>query len=123
MNENQTILVVDDDASIRRLCVRLITRAGYNSLEAGTGTEGMEQLDNYAVDAVLMDLNLPDGKGTAWAESIHKSQPGLPVIYFTGSSAPNTGNGATGNTFYLKKPFTPNTLQDVLTRALACPAS
>lgn len=57
------ILIVEDDAAIRRLLRGALARAGHEALEAGTAREGLALLDVEKPDAVLLDLGLPDRDG------------------------------------------------------------
>ena len=120
--DNQTvILIVDDEASIRRLCQRLLHRKNVNTLEAKTGKEGYNQIEEhaFAIHAVLLDLNLPDGSGTEWATKYRELHSELPIIFFTGSSAPPECTTHSQPLFYfLKKPFTPTSMFEVLQKVL-----
>ena len=112
-----TLLLVDDDASIRRLCSRMLSRLGLNMLEAVNGKDGLSRLKNGEdVQAVLLDVNLPDGTGTDWAEKIQNERPDLPVIFFTGNVSPKSNTIA--GRHYLPKPFTKDILKEVLGRAV-----
>jgi two-component system KDP operon response regulator KdpE len=58
-----TVLVVDDEAQIRRLLRACLERNGYSVVEAATGDEGINQAIRSRPDAVLLDLRLPDMEG------------------------------------------------------------
>jgi len=112
-----TLLLVDDDPSIRRLCSRMLSRLGLDMLEAVNGRDGLSRLESGdEVQAVLLDVNLPDGSGTQWAEKIQNFRPDLPIIYFTGNVS--LKSGPISGKHYLPKPFTKDTLRDVLAQAV-----
>jgi len=59
----ELILIIDDTETNRYAFSRLLTRAGYRTLEATTLKSGMEMLINNPIDLVILDVNLPDGTG------------------------------------------------------------
>lgn len=122
MSTPSTILLIDDDDCIRRLCLRILKKLNFQSLEAGTGQAGYDLFEDPAnsVDVVLLDLNLPDGSGLEWAEKLQALQADLPVIFFSGTNHTPDMNNRDSNRFFLKKPFTPETMSDVLKAALVC---
>lgn len=60
-----TVLVVDDEAPLRRVLGRHLEREKYRVLQAGTGESAYELLASERVDAVLLDINLPTMSGLA----------------------------------------------------------
>lgn len=116
-HQPKTILVVDDEAAIRRLSQRVLQRLGFATLEEENGEQGLSRIsrDPDKVDGVLLDLHLPDGAGTEWAEKFRAIRPDLPIIFFTGSNPPqHPVLGETKRSYYLKKPFTPDSVSKVL---------
>lgn len=110
------LLLIDDDASIRRLCARMLNRMGVDMVEAATGTEGVDKLQQSPdVQAVLLDLILPDGNGAQWAQKLKTLRPGLSIVFFTGGSVPSPDSCP--EQLYLSKPFTREGLREVLSRA------
>lgn len=111
------ILLVDDDASIRRLCSRMLKRLNLDMVEAANGWDGLSCLQEHAeeIRAVLLDVNLPDGTGPDWAEKFREASPGIPIIFFTGNAIKNS-NGESGQ-LYLSKPFTKDALREILSQA------
>lgn len=83
---NPRILVVDDDDDIRLTLKDLLQKEGYEIHLATTGKEAMEQLKRQALDAVVLDICLPDLDGLYILESITQTSPGLPVIILSGLS-------------------------------------
>ena len=68
-----TILVVDDEAGLRRVLERYLERHGYRVLGAGTAESAYELLDSARADAVLLDIHLPTMSGLAlYLAMIHR---------------------------------------------------
>jgi two-component system, OmpR family, KDP operon response regulator KdpE len=83
VGEGKTVLVVDDDASLRLLCRVNLELDGYRVLEADSVAEGAARLAEGEVDAMLLDLHLGDGDGRDLLASLGDGRP--PVALFTGS--------------------------------------
>ncbi len=83
VGEGKTVLVVDDDASLRLLCRVNLELGGYRVLEAGSLAEGAAMLAEGEFDAVLLDLHLGDGDGRDLLASLGQERP--PVAIFTAS--------------------------------------
>lgn len=79
---NRTVLVVEDDAALLGVLSRVLTRAGYRVLQAGTVHEALQQVSS-APAAALLDLVLPDGTGVDLARRLQAHWPGLPAILMT----------------------------------------
>jgi CheY-like chemotaxis protein len=79
---NATILVVDDEVSVRQLIVRQLRNEGYHVLEAGYGMEALEVARNSAqpVDLVLSDIVMPGMIGTELAQRLLTEHPGIHVV-------------------------------------------
>ena len=74
LNEKAKILVVDDDATLRRIAQRVLVRAGYEVLEAGTGSEGLRLAVEDAPDIAVLDVVLPDMDGLDLCRRIKESE-------------------------------------------------
>jgi two-component system cell cycle sensor histidine kinase/response regulator CckA len=79
-----TVLVVDDDESLRLLCRVNLELDGYRVLEAGTCVEARELIERGGIDAVLLDVHLPDGDGRDLLQELGDRRP--PVALFTGTA-------------------------------------
>ena len=55
----ETILIVDDDAHIREILRYKLVEAGYKTIEAGNGSEAIEQFTNLAPDLLILDIMMP----------------------------------------------------------------
>jgi two-component system, OmpR family, KDP operon response regulator KdpE len=73
------VLVIDDEAPIRRLLEIALSGLGWEVFQAGTGFEGLEAIRGCKPDIVLLDLNLPDMKGSELLERL-RGWSSVPVI-------------------------------------------
>jgi CheY-like chemotaxis protein len=81
---NCRILLVDDDAGVRKTAAALLRASGQDVLEAGGGAEAVEWLRTTDVDVVLTDLGMPDVTGWDVARAAKARRPDLPVVLLTG---------------------------------------
>src|SRR5436189_140019 len=79
----RTILVADDDASIRSLLKQLLTDQGYAVLEAATGSEVVEQVKDSGPDLVIMDLRMPELDGIEALQKVKTASPRTAVPIMT----------------------------------------
>ena len=117
----QTILIVDDDPTQRRLLEAVVGRSGYRTLQAGGGPEGLGILSRgEAVDLMLLDLVMPGMDGMAVMERLKTVKPGLPVIVLTAQSGVDVIVRAmrAGAVDFIVKPASPERLQVSLENAL-----
>lgn len=81
---NFKILLIDDEESTRFGFSRYLSKIGYTVQEASCLSEAKEALQSRRFDAVLLDLNLPDGSGLDWIIEVRESYPDIPIIIITG---------------------------------------
>lgn len=106
----ETVLVVDDEATIRHLIDEILDEQGYTVIGAGDGAAGMKVLQSSArIDLLITDVGLPGGmNGRQVADAARVLRPGLKVLFITGYAE----NAAVGNGHLdrgmelLTKPFT-----------------
>lgn len=79
-----TILVVDDDALIRRALSLALERVGHAVLTAENGLEGSNQAREAAVDLAIVDIHMPDMDGLELLVQLRATAPTLPVIVMSG---------------------------------------
>lgn len=80
------ILVIDDEAPIRRLLREALNRAGHEVLDAPEGRSGMALLQERTVDIVITDLLMPEQEGIETILALQKSFPQIKVIAISGGS-------------------------------------
>lgn len=115
-----TILVVEDDDLVLRTARRILTRAGYDVLQADTVEQAWAKQSSAGDDLrlVLTDHSLPDGDGLALARRIRAERPALPILIMTGwdlGGAPH-GDEIQG---VVRKPFDRETLLEAVRGAIA----
>jgi DNA-binding NtrC family response regulator len=115
------ILVIDDERSVCVSCKRILEEEGHSVDIALSGREGLERTVGGEYDLVLLDLKMPDLGGMEVLEAIHHDRPDVIVVMITGYATIKTGVEAIkkGATDYIPKPFTPEELSSVVTRAVA----
>ncbi len=112
------ILLIDDDAQLRK-SIRLVLEAmSHNVTEARNGPEAQEALGRHPVDMAFLDLRLGRDEGLEVLPELLRQVPGLPVIVITAYATIETAVEAMrrGAADYLPKPFTPDQLRLVLER-------
>ena len=87
MSASATVLVVEDDAAIRRGLVDALKFGGYAVHEAAEGRAGLQMALSLAIDLALLDVVLPGIDGFELLESVRRSKPTLPVILVTARGA------------------------------------
>ncbi len=77
-----TVLIVDDETALRKALVFDFNRLGFKVLDAGSGKEAFELVQNNAVDVVITDVRMPGGDGVELLDRIKARDPCLPVVMF-----------------------------------------
>lgn len=123
-----TVLLVEDEATVRRSVSRMLTRAGYRVLEARHGADALLILGSHGDDIHLLitDLRMPELGGHELIGAMRKDRPTLPVIAMSGYP-PNLGEMETfpwqelGPLRFLGKPFSSETLLEAVQESLQLP--
>lgn len=106
----ETVLIVDDEESVRSSIRRILAKCGYSTIEARDGAEALEMFAQQAdtIDLVITDVVMPGLGGRGLAEALLKIRPGLKMIFMSGyteDAATQQGVLAPGSAF-IEKPFT-----------------
>ena len=116
------ILIVDDMATNRLLVKHLLTLSNYQVDEASSGTEALELLRQHPVDAVLLDVMMPEMDGFEVCEGLRQEPEfaNLPIILVSAlnSDEDKKHAEAVGATDYICKPFKNEDLQEKLEKAI-----
>jgi two-component system, cell cycle sensor histidine kinase and response regulator CckA len=80
----ETILVVEDEPSVRALAALLLEGAGYEVVQAAGAEEALELATSHPVDLMLIDVVMPGMSGSDLAAALWKRQPELRVLYMSG---------------------------------------
>jgi two-component system, NtrC family, response regulator HydG len=114
------ILVVDDDKTMRDACHQILARQGFQVEQAASARQGLGLLERRSFDVILLDLVMPDLDGLDILKKIKTLDADCEVIIITGyGSIPTAVEAMKAGAFhFLSKPFAPDDLRTVITRAL-----
>jgi two-component system nitrogen regulation response regulator GlnG len=112
---SHTVLVVDDDASIRFLCRVNLELDGWTVHEAATIPQAREAIGDRDVGIVLLDVHVGSGNGIEFLGELREHHPGLPVVMLTGSVDSPSLDGAKPDAV-ISKPFTLDQLTGTVSR-------
>jgi two-component system, NtrC family, response regulator AtoC len=117
----ETVLVVDDDASLRHTVAEVLAAHGYRALPCAGAEEALERLQAEGADVVVTDLRMPGMKGEALLEVVRRTFPAVPVIAVTAFGSVSQAMELTraGAADYLEKPFRTQALLGSVARVLA----
>ena len=113
------VLVVDDEAAVRRFAVRVLQREGYAVIEAIDGAEALELIkqDSVSIDVVVSDIVMPRLNGVELMQALAVSHPGLPVILMSGyATAALAELGIAAPCAIIAKPFVSDRLLEEVRR-------
>jgi PAS domain S-box-containing protein len=113
--EGRSLLVVEDEPTVRATAVRTLKEAGYTVHEASQGQEALDILDQQSgsVDLVITDLGMPVMDGHELAKRVRARRPDLPILYMSGYGVSGTVSP------FLPKPFSPDELIQRVAKVLA----
>ncbi len=118
----ETILLVEDEASLQELASRLLTRSGYKVCMALTASQAPSIAGDtgQVIDLLLTDVVMPGMLGNEVARRVHAIRPGLPVLYMSGYAQPilDTHGAFASQLDLLEKPFSETTLLTRVRRAI-----
>jgi DNA-binding NtrC family response regulator len=116
-----TLLIVDDEAKMRRLLELQLSAAGFTVVTASNAEEGLACLREQPVDLAVTDLRLPGMDGLALLQAVKRDFPALPVIVMTAHGTVETAVEAmkAGASDYVLKPFPLEELRLVIDKELA----
>ena len=107
MKNQKTILIVDDEAAMRKNLSELLGEEGFKIVEAVDGESAISMVKDHQPQLILLDINLPRTDGLAVLVEVKRTQPDVPVIVFTayGTSERAIQAMKSGAYDYLEKPF------------------
>jgi CheY-like chemotaxis protein len=120
---NETILVVEDAETIRKMVCAMLKQSGYRTLEAGDGSEALDLVRTapHAIDLILTDVVMPEMGGVELSRRIARIRPELRMVFMSGFSDNPvvTDLERSSAALFLAKPFTAGALLDKVREALA----
>lgn len=118
-----TILIIDDEPMIRHLAARILDRAGYRTITAANGLQGLACYRRERPALVITDLIMPEREGIETICLIRRQGPTIPIIAMSGGTLTGTADFLAmarelGATAILRKPFEPIELLLLVERCL-----
>lgn len=108
-----TILVVEDNATMRDLLVDTLDAIGYVPTGASDGSEALQKLKEQKFDLIITDIMMPGIDGIALLKKVRKDYPHLPVLFITGVATPEVVERASPDGF-LAKPFRISHIEELI---------
>jgi CheY-like chemotaxis protein len=123
MTALKKVLVVDDDPSVIKSFDRVLGRKGCVVVGAETGPEALNKAASEDYDAIFTDIRMPGMDGIEVAERLRAKRPWTPVVIITGyGTADHEARAeAAGVSGFLRKPLSPDMIEDSLEAAMATP--
>ena len=122
MQRRPVVFFVDDEEGVRHIANRLLRKRGFDMIGAASAAEAAEVIESFEgdIDALLMDINLPDGWGALLAQRLTSVRPDMAVVYTTGfaQTDPILSGGLSSTPYVIRKPFTGDHLVEVLSQAI-----
>ncbi|GAC1421224.1 MAG: hypothetical protein NVSMB53_19820 [Gemmatimonadaceae bacterium] len=102
-----TILLVDDEDSVRAIVVKILRRAKYNVLEAENGDAAVRIAEAHQgkIDVVITDMYMPGLRGREVIQRIAPTRPGLRALFISGYADQDARTGVPEGANFLNKPF------------------
>ncbi len=118
-----TVLLVEDEDSVRAVVQRALSSCGYTVLAANGGHEALSILEQHGddIELVLTDMIMPYMTGRALVDTVHATHPNMPALYMSGyTDAEIVQRGVLDpGVSFLQKPFTPDAVCEAVRAALA----
>ncbi len=121
MKNNGTILIVDDELSMREFLAILLEKAGYTTLAAANGKAALQIIENKKLDLVISDIRMPTMNGLDLLAAAKKIDSNLPVVMITAYASPEDAVTAMKNGAYdyITKPFKLDEIRNVIVGAIS----
>ena len=122
-NSVKTILLVDDEQSVRSIVVKILRRANYNVLEAENGAEALSIAESHPekIDLLISDMFMPGLRGPEVAQALAPKCPGLRVLFISGYADRDLRSGVPAGANFLNKPFSGKELASAVDAVLKAP--
>jgi CheY-like chemotaxis protein len=122
LSGTETILVVEDNDSMRRLVLEILRRAGYKTLAASEASEALEVCGSFPerIDLLLSDVTMPKMNGLELASRARQLRSDMKILLMSGHSEETVlGHGGSDQgVAFIQKPITPRTLSDKVRQVL-----
>ena len=121
----QTVLLVDDEATGRTFVKSVLECEGFQVFEAADGVDALVLLRSLGrtVDLLLTDVKMPRMTGAELAQAVRSEYPGTPIVYISGERLESELHKPLRRMVFLPKPFRAQNLLDAVRSVLPAPAS
>jgi CheY-like chemotaxis protein len=117
----KTILLVDDDVSVREAVEKVLRGAGYEVVLAAGGLEAITRIQAQPIDLVLLDIGLPNQNGWEACRHLSREHANVPIIVITGQTGQFKSALAAGAVGLMEKPLDAHRLLEGIQQLLAAP--
>lgn len=120
-SDARTILLVDDEESVRAIVLKILTRHGHRVLEAEHGAAALRLAAEYAgkIDLLVTDMYMPGLRGPEILETLRQARPEVKVLFMSGYGDEDVArSGVEPGSTFLRKPFTVEELSEAVQKAL-----
>ncbi|MBN2798896.1 MAG: response regulator, partial [Deltaproteobacteria bacterium] len=115
VSKPSTVMVVDDEPMVRRVAVRVLTRAGYTVVEANSGEEALKRFEQEPVSCLVMDLSMPGLDGVETLAALRQRAPRVSAILVSGYASEEVRSRLGDmEASVLHKPFRADELRDAV---------
>ena len=123
MKANPHVLVIDDDAVVGRSFDRVLSGKGYAVDTALSGEQGLRDIEEHEYDVIFTDIKMPGMNGIEGARRIKAKNPLTPIVVITGYGTTENEAEASvlGVSGFVRKPLSPETIEDIAQKALEEP--
>ena len=120
MDDNNSVLVIDDETNVRESLIRVLQPLGIRCMAAAGGNEALDYLRREQIDVALLDLKMPEVSGLEVLAAIREENIPTVVVVLSGfGQVANVVEAMKYGAFdFLEKPAAPNVIQDAVTRAV-----
>jgi DNA-binding NtrC family response regulator len=115
-NGAESLLIVDDDHRLLRLCEVYLQRVGFEVVACAEGNVAIDAARERRFDLLLTDLRMPGMTGTQLIETILEIQPQILVVVMSGSTSMDgdAANGIAADYPFINKPFALSNLEELI---------
>jgi len=113
------IIVVDDEGAYRELLAKILSKAGYEVVQAADGFAALSLLEKSKIDLVISDILMPGMNGYSLVARLRAKWRNMPVILTTGFLSEDTAkNMMNGSVDFIPKPIDPEKLIEMIHRRI-----
>ncbi|HEX2693812.1 MAG TPA: response regulator [Gemmatimonadaceae bacterium] len=105
--EQTTVLLIDDEQSVRSIVLKILRRAKYNVIEAENGDAALKAAADHdgKIDIVVTDMYMPGMRGPEVVDALSKQRPGLRALFMSGYADQDARTAVPEGANFLHKPF------------------